>query len=234
MSMRLEQVVPWGRSMDEYVRMFDLTESEQMSRIVGVGDGPASFNVELNERGGQVISCDPLYAFSADQIRSRVQATHDHLVAAARKNADLFTWGHLKSPEDMGCARLAAMEQFLADFPAGLREFRYFAAALPRLPFPDLEFQLALCSHLLFLYSENLSYDFHLQGVLEMARVAAEVRIFPLLMLGNSASPHLPALREELARRGYFHEVRTVPYEFQKGGNQMLVVRRTASRSSQS
>ena len=63
-------------------------------------------------------------------------------------------------------------------------------------------------------------------GMIEMARVAQEVRIFPLLMLGNAPSPHVAPVRAVLGNLGYEHEVRTVPYEFQKGGNQMLVVRR--------
>jgi hypothetical protein len=59
-----------------------------------------------------------------------------------------------------------------------------------------------------------------------MARVAREVRIFPLLMLGNAPSTHVEPVRAELDRLGYRHEVRKVPYEFQKGGDEMLVVRR--------
>src|SRR5437016_1641169 len=107
MSMRLEQVVPWGRTLDEYLRMFDLDEAAlRRLRILGVGDGPASFNVEASERGGRVISCDPIYAFSAEQIRTRVRATHDQLVAAAREHHDLFTWQHLASPEEMGRVRV--------------------------------------------------------------------------------------------------------------------------------
>jgi hypothetical protein len=39
----LDKVVPWGRSFDEYVRMFDLTPADLGKRILGCGDGPASF-----------------------------------------------------------------------------------------------------------------------------------------------------------------------------------------------
>jgi hypothetical protein len=226
MTIKLEQVVPWGRSMEEYVGMFDLTEADLAQNILGVGDGPASFNAEMRERGGRVVSCDPIYLFTGEQIRSRVEATHDRLVEFARQHRDTFVWRHLASPEHMGQVRLAAMERFLADYDAGSREGRYVAAALPRLPFAGARFDLALCSHLLFLYAEQLSLAFHVAGVIEMARVAREVRIFPLLMLGNTPSPHVGPVRDELERLGYAHEVRRVPYEFQKGGNEMLVVRR--------
>jgi hypothetical protein len=223
----LEQVVPWGRSMWEYVHMFDLSDGDLADKkILGVGDGPASFNAEMHARGGRVVSCDPIYVFSAAQIRSRVEATHDRLVEFARQHRDTFTWRHLRSPEHMGEVRLTVMERFLTDYEVGVRDGRYVAAGLPRLPFADATFDLALCSHLLFLYTEQLSLSFHVAGIVEMSRAAREVRIFPLLMLGNRRSTHLDDVRAELGRRGYAHEVRKVPYEFQKGGDEMLVVRR--------
>ena len=223
--MKLEQVVPWGRSLWEYAHMFDLDDATLASAtILGVGDGPASFNAEMHARGRRVVSVDPIYVFSGEQIRRRVDETHDKLVTAASENRHLFTWDHLKSPEHMGRARVAAMEVFLADFAAGLHYGRYIPAGLPSLPFPDRVFDLALCSHLLFLYSEQLSAEFHAQSVIEMARVAREVRIFPLLMLGNALSPHLGAVRRALEDAGLGHEVRRVPYEFQKRGNEMLVI----------
>jgi len=206
--------------------MFDLGDAELASNILGVGDGPASFNVEMHERGRRVISVDPIYVFSGDQIRARVEATHDQLVTACREHHDRFVWNHIRTPEEMGRVRLAAMERFLADYDAGRRDGRYLPAKLPELPFADGQFDLALCSHLLFLYSDHLSLSLHLAGITEMARVAREVRIFPLLMLGNTPSPHVGPVCEELRRRGYAVELRRVPYEFQKGGNEMMVVRR--------
>src|SRR6185295_11246059 len=101
-SMKLEQVVPWGRSLWEYAHMFDLDDTTlQSAKILGVGDGPASFNAEMHARGRRVVSVDPIYVFSPDEIRSRVDDTHDKLVAAATESHHLFTWDHLKSPEHM-------------------------------------------------------------------------------------------------------------------------------------
>lgn len=36
------EVVPWGRSFDEYLQMFLLSEADLNKSIVGVADGPAS------------------------------------------------------------------------------------------------------------------------------------------------------------------------------------------------
>ena len=63
MSFTLESVVPWGRSFDEYIAMFSLSDSELQGRILGCGDGPAAFNALLSRRGGRVLSVDPLTAF---------------------------------------------------------------------------------------------------------------------------------------------------------------------------
>jgi hypothetical protein len=47
----LDLIVPWGRSFDEYRQMFALTEADLGGRLVGCGDGPASFNAEATRRG---------------------------------------------------------------------------------------------------------------------------------------------------------------------------------------
>ncbi len=60
MAFHLDQVVPWERSFDEYVAMFALETQNFGRRILGCGDGPASFNAELSPRGGAVVSVDPL------------------------------------------------------------------------------------------------------------------------------------------------------------------------------
>jgi hypothetical protein len=45
MTFTLDEVVPWGRSFDEYAAMFALEARELSRRILGCADGSASFNV---------------------------------------------------------------------------------------------------------------------------------------------------------------------------------------------
>ena len=85
---------------------------------------------------------------------------------------------------------------------------------------------MALSSHFLFLYSTHLSAEFHLQALKEMLRVAHEVRVFPLLMLGGAPSSHLAFATEQLKSDRFYVEAKQVPYEFQKGGNEMLVIKK--------
>jgi hypothetical protein len=223
----LSSVVPWGRSFDEYVRMFALTDSDVKGRILGCGDGPASFNAEATRRGMRVISCDPLYQFDAFLIRQRIEETSAEVLEQARKNAHEFVWdAAIPDIDALKRVRMAAMDAFLADYEQGRREQRYVDAGLPVLPFSAGAFDLALCSHFLFLYSQQHGAAFHVQSMRELCRVANEVRVFPLLALGGQPSPHLDAAREAVAADGWHSSVERVPYEFQRGGFEMLRVRR--------
>jgi SAM-dependent methyltransferase len=222
----LDQVVPWGRSFDDYRRMFALSEGDLGRSILGCGDGPASFNAEATRRGWHVVSCDPLYRFETPQIRQRISETYAEIIEETRRNAGEFVWRTgISTVEELGRVRMAAMETFLGDYDAGKASGRYIDGELPALPFADGAFDLALCSHFLFLYSRHLDEAFHRAAVRELCRVAAETRIFPLLALGGKRSPFVDACVADLVGLGYEARIETVPYEFQRGGNHMLRVR---------
>jgi hypothetical protein len=224
----LDQVVPWGRSFAEYEQLFGLTAADLERRILGCGDGPAAFNADATRRGSRVVSCDPLYAFSRTDIETRIAATCDTVLEQTRRNADQFVWGHgIASIDELGEVRMRAMRVFLADYDDGKEAGRYVDAGLPVLPFADASFDLALCSHLLFLYSALLDEAFHRASIRELCRVAAEVRVFPLLALDGSRSPLLEACVEEARAAGAVAETVPVRYEFQRGGNEMLRLRRS-------
>jgi hypothetical protein len=225
----LEHVVPWGRSFDEYRRMFALTEEDLDRRVLGCGDGPASFNAEATRRGHRVVSCDPIYGFGRSQIQERIAATSDQVLAQTRLNAHEFVWGEgIRNVEELGQVRMAAMRTFVEDYESGKQAGRYVDAELPNLPFAAGAFELALCSHFLFLYSEHLGEAFHRAALHEMCRVAAEVRVFPLLALGSERSPFVNGCVDDLRKVGYHVRIDRVPYEFQRGGNEMMRIRSRA------
>jgi len=225
MTFHLDQVVPWGRSFDEYVAMFALEPADFGKRILGCGDGPASFNADLAARGGRVVSADPVYRFTAEEMAFRIDETYPVVLEQTRKNAHEFVWSSIRSVEELGEIRLNAMRKFLADYPEGRREGRYVDAELPELPFAGRSFDLALCSHFLFLYSAHFDAAFHLQSLRELCRVALEVRVFPVLELGAVRSRHIDGVLAQLTSEGYLARIVKVPYEFQKGGDEMLTVR---------
>ena len=225
MAFQYSEAVPWGRSFDEYRRMFALSDDDLGLRIVGCADGPASFNCEMFQQGRRVVSCDPLYQLSRSQIQERINVTYENVMRQTYQHRDRFVWASIKSPEDLGKTRLAAMDRFLSDYDEGKPSGRYVIGELPALPFEAESFDLALCSHFLFLYSDNFSLEFHRKAIDEMCRVATEARIFPLLNYNSQPSPYVEPLLKDLADAGYEPTVVKVPYEFQRGGNQMLRVR---------
>lgn len=223
----LDTVVPWGRSFDEYRRMFALSDDDLKGRLLGCADGPAAFNAEATRRGARVVSCDPLYAFTADEIRGRIAATAHDIIEQTTRNHDEFVWDEITSIEHFHRVRMDAMDAFLADYDNGRRAQRYVTAAAPTLPFADASFDLAVCSHFLFLYSEQLGQQFHEKAILELCRVADEVRIFPIVALGGAASPLVAGTSAHLRSMNYSVSIERVPYEFQRGGNEMMRIRKS-------
>ena len=225
MTLNYKEVIPWGRNLDEYRRMFGLTENDLQLSILGCGDGPASFNAEWNEKGGNATSIDPIYQFSADEIQQRINESYQEVIHQVKDNMDKFIWNQIPSIEALGDIRMEAMQRFLETYEVEKAKGNYIEGSLPELPFEDDQFDLCLSSHFLFLYSDHLDTDFHLASVSEMLRVAKEVRIFPILELNGNLSPHLAKVLEALSNSK--SEIRTVDYEFQKGANQALFLSRT-------
>ncbi|MBQ0782936.1 MAG: SAM-dependent methyltransferase [Amphritea sp.] len=205
--------------------MFSLSESDLGKSILGCGDGPASFNSELTSQGGNVISIDPSYCFNSQQLQSRISEVYDEVMPQMHTNKDKYIWESIPTVEELGAIRVSAMEKFIADYVQGKKEGRYIEASLPNLTFSDKQFDLALCSHYLFLYSEQVSLNEHIKSLIELCRVAKEVRVYPLLALNGELSPHLSNVMSELNELGFSVSLVNVEYQFQKGATQMLVVK---------
>jgi hypothetical protein len=221
----LDQVVPWGRSFDEYRRMFALTDCDLRLKILDCGGGPAGFVAEAIRRGTDAVSCDPLYRCEASQIRERIAATSDNILEQMKQNREEFLWDSIRSVEELCEIRMAAMNVFLDDYDAGRTQGRYVDGELPVLPFTDGSFDLALSSHFLFLYTTQLGDTFHRSAIRAMCRVAREVRIFPLLDLRGGQSPLVNDVADEWSHLGFEVTIERVPYEFRRGGNQMMRIR---------
>lgn len=225
MAFLLSGVVPWGRNFDEYRLMFRLTEDDLKKRIAGFSDGPACFNRELTERGGSVISFDPIYQFPKEDIERRITEVRVTVMEQMRQNADNYVWTKIKSLDELESVRMSAMKRFLEDYDKGRAEGRYVYHELPnRLPFEDNRFDIGLSSHFLLMYT-SLGYDFHIAAMTEMLRVCKEIRVFPIV--------DLDANKTELISKviGHFREnfrvdIVGTDYEFQKGDNKMLVIRK--------
>ncbi|HET9359805.1 MAG TPA: hypothetical protein VFO58_08645, partial [Vicinamibacterales bacterium] len=97
-------------------------------RILGCGDGPASFNAEATRRGMAVTSCDPIYHWDAAHIRERIVATYDQIIDQTRRDSYEFVWSSIRSVDELGQVRMAAMDAFLSDYGQGRADGRYIEA----------------------------------------------------------------------------------------------------------
>ena len=164
---------------------------------------------------------DPAYAHPHELLTARLRDELDRGRIWASTHADRYVWDFYGGVDGHTRTRAVAAREFLADRAAHLE--RYRAAALPDLPFSDASFDLVLSSHLLFTYADRLDVAFHRAALRELVRVCRrEVRVFPLVDQNGRATPELI---DNIAAQDISHEIRPVPYEFQRGGDRMLVLR---------
>lgn len=219
--MNLAEVVPWGRNMQEYKRMFMLTPNDLNKNMISVGDGPASFNQEMRALGKSVISVDPIYHFSKEEIKKRIEETRRTILEQMSIHHSMYVWDDIRSIDELEKIRLDAMALFLDDYESDPQ--RYLPHRLPDpLPFISNFFDLSLSSHFLFLYDE-LGVDFHIRSITEMMRVSYEARFFPIVNLSGERSRVLEPVLSHFSSMFDLSTV-IVPYQFQKGANEMLLI----------
>ena len=183
MAFCLDHVVPWGRNLDEYRCMFQLSDDDMKKKIAGFGDGSASFNYETTKQGYSVTSLDPIYCFSKSDMQRRIDEVRVSVMEQMKQNMDNYVWTHIKSLDELEEVRMSAMRMFLTDYESGKKENRYICHELPdKLPYSDKAFDIGLSSHFLLMYT-MLGYDFHIKAMTEMLRVCKEIRIFPIVDL---------------------------------------------------
>lgn len=213
-----------GRTFAEYRRMFDLdVDALAGQRILDCPGGPGSFTATAAELGADPVAVDPAYGPSVDTLGSRCRRSIEDTVTQLREKRDLFVWDYYGDVETRGRFQRAAAERFLADYAT--QPGRYVAAGLPNLPFADDAFDLTLSGNLLFLYDDRLSEGFHREALAELLRVTAgQLRIFPLASLDRTQSGLVESTIERLNIDGHRARLESVPYEFQPGATEMLVV----------
>ncbi len=221
MAQRTLLIPGWVYNLADYRQMFDLRDEDLGKRILDFPGGISSFNAQMHSAGHSVVSGDPHY----DLDHSSMSVFSEELVA--KNENDIRTHlDRLKISEEGALKSLIENWKknkavFLADYLSGVREHRYQEMHLPKLPCKNFQFDLVLCTDLLF-------HD-HARGGLspealmaELARVALEVRIFPLLDENNKMPQAIGPLMLEYQQQDFGIEIREVPYEIKRGGNAML------------
>ena len=222
----LDKVVLLGRTLDEYRRYFALDLAALRGRkILDVASGVSSFCAESRQAGLRVTAFDAIYELPADEIEGRCAADLDHVTDAIR-DLKTYRWYFYKSPENLRKFREQAYRGFLADYRVQGKT-SYVPGLLPTLPFRDGEFDLTLVSYLLFVYEDQLDYEFHKRSLLEIMRVTrGEARLYPVVTFEAKRSSYPDRLREDRELQHLaFEEVRT-DFEFLLNSNFYLRVSR--------
>ncbi|BCZ46538.1 SAM-dependent methyltransferase [Clostridium gelidum] len=223
MAFELSKVVPWGRTLEEYKTMFTLSTEDLKKSIASFGDGPASFNAEMTKLKNNVISFDPIYQFTKQQLINRIEETKDIVMKQTKENKDNFIWTNIKDLDELEKIRMGAMSNFIKDFEEGKEEKRYIPHELPnKTNFSDNHFDIGLSSHFLLLYPK-LGLDFHIKSIDEMLRICKEVRIFPIIDLDAKESSVLQPIIDYY-NKNYDVKIEKTDYEFQKDGDKVLVI----------
>lgn len=219
----IKGVTALGFGLNEYIKMFSLSENELNMNILDCRAGASCFAADMHERHKKVHACDPLYQLPVNEIKQIVDQAGNTVKTALDQNSEQFCVLPEKANEfiqiiDRGTHR------FFQDLPLGLQESRYTSDSLPTLSFTNEQFELALVCHYLFTFSDQLSLDYHVQAIKELVRIANEVRIFPLVTTSGHLSPFVGEVVAQLQMQSFGVEIRGVDYMLQNQGNAMLRV----------
>lgn len=219
-------VVITPRPLSDYRNMFLLDDHDLLGGpILDCPGGASPFGAQVRSRGGTVTSVDPVYDQLPQALAAHIRADLDRTAAWVAAHPTNFSWSYLGSPEAVQRAFEVSADLFAADYaPDGQR---YVAAQLPRLPFGDRRFRLALSGFLLFTYPDRFDLGWHVASLLELVRVTTgEVRAYPLVDTVGQRYPWLDEVRGALAGQGVESELRAARCAWQPGGDQLLVCRR--------
>jgi len=216
--------VLWGHHVSEYKEMFDLADASLQANLLEYGCGASAVNTELHQEGCTVVSVDPLFALSKPELVQKVTDGFDERVEQVLADQDQFNVENYGGIDAFLASRRAGMEAFFSDYNAGVSEGRYQVLVDGPLPFENFMFDLALSSHYLFANSGNDAVAYHVKTICELARVAKEVRIFPLIERTGTPSELLGPVLLGLQQANFGAEVREVSCALYPEGNAMLRV----------
>ncbi|MFB6888134.1 class I SAM-dependent methyltransferase [Kitasatospora sp. NPDC056327] len=204
-----------SRSLDEYCGLFGLTRAAIAALpgpLLDCPGGAAALVAEARPLGCRVIAADPVYARPAEEVSARALAARFAMAAAMEARPDLYPGRRHRPPERYLRGWDRARRLFAADRAA--HPGQYVAAALPRLPFADGTFALALSGYLVFAYPDLFGPERQVAALAELVRVTApggEVRVHPLYDGAGRRAAHLDAVRHALGERRITSEVLLVP-----------------------
>lgn len=220
----------YGRSIKEYSLMFNLDfESLPKSQFIDIPAGPASFCSEARALGHGVLSIDPCYSKTSEELFKIGLEDIDYINEKIRATSRERVWDFYKDPDDLKCKQKSYLKAFIDDFSSEhISGNPYVSASLPNLPFENNTFDYALSGHFLFSFHSQIGYSLTLDSIKELTRIAKEVRIFPLKSNEQSRESEFPEMRrllDDLSLHEINYRIEDSAFEFQKGANQVMILK---------
>lgn len=175
-------------NLSEYQVLFNLTPEDLGKKIIDFPAGLNSFSAEMFQQNHHVVACDESYVNT-----STLKQLAEKIIEENQQDAH----------------KTATIKHFEKDFPQGLKENRYVAGKLPKLPFSNHQFDLLLCSFFFFFNGDSIENGWN--NLMEMLRIATEVRISPLLADQNPETL-LGPLMLKLQTYSFGIEIRSISF----------------------
>jgi len=212
----------WGRTLDEYTKMFSLSDLSPRTKILSIADGPSTFNLELKRNGVHVVSVDPVYKLPIEKLRACFEESYLFNREFFYTYPEKFNLKNNDEVEGLLSKRRRTFETFIDDYTQHPSNYQF--GKLPLLKFSDKSFDLCLCSNFLFLFEHLFDLEFHLTSTRELLRIATEIRIFPLYNNNGEPSKHLEPVTTFLSENNYKWIIEPNDYHVYKNGNKFLKV----------
>lgn len=211
----------WVYNLADYRQMFDLTDADLQLKILDYPGGISSVNAELSQINGSVVSGDQFYEHENKSIKDYADKILQQNISHLHNHKAILQQSSEQATEQLIAQWAERKAQFLTHFNADKNKNHYKNMRMPVLPLENHEFQLALCSDLLFHTQGREGYSPE-QLIEELCRVALEVRVYPLLNENGAIAPTLGPVMLHLQEHDFGVEVRSIAYHELSGGNAML------------
>ncbi len=200
----------WIYSLADYRQIFDLTEHDLQKQLLDFPAGVSSVNAELSALGYRIISADPAYSLNPVQMQQFVQENFLKNRNGAENPDIIEKWKR-------------STELFLNDYETGKHEGRYIPMQLPPQAQIHQPCELLLCPDLLFNPLITSSYE-PSKFMNDLAKLAAEVRVYPLPEDKNAVTSALGPLMLELQHRNFGVEIKAIEWLQRNKSGAMLRV----------
>jgi hypothetical protein len=222
----LKDIALVGRTFEECSRIFGLERKPLENEIIlDVASGVSSFCAEANAKGYNVTGSDRIYGLNVAEIEEKCKRGLEEIIKQLPGVVDLYVWDFFKDVAAYKKNREVAYRRFIDDFKKHGNE-RYIQTEYPDTGFKDGQFTLSLMSHFLFLYEDQLDYDFHKKTILELLRITSEeVRIFPIANMSGERSRMVERIMNDEDLEDNQKTIVMVDYEFMRNVNEMMVIK---------